>query len=136
MIWVKMKKLVLMISIMFLVSSAWAAELPSPFDKAKTLALSGQPVEDHPGCFAWSREVAINSTIILFSVGYCRSDGSIGLLRVEDPEIRFITYNGVSFYWIQWVRGALILYEIITQDDAIEMGFRFFRELIDYRLLE
>lgn len=132
-----MKKigLIILAVLLCLSVSLALAELPAPFERARIIALTGEQVEDHPQCFTWNKEVAIDSIKLTYVIGFCKSDNSLALIKIEDPNVVFIMFDGKIYAALIVSYGIVVDYQEISQEDAVKAGFGFFRELVDYKLL-
>jgi len=122
-------KIILFVSLLLAHSSAvtYGQELPMPFDRIKTLAVTqGQKNDD--GAFMWERTVEN----VEFWMVYSPSDESIGCgQRTDSGSYGWGIAYGLKgdFQFVEARMGQIVNFLVIGLENAIEIVNQFFKEV-------
>lgn len=120
---------VLVIGLMGITSNA----LPPPFSKALELAKS-IPVDEN-GNHVWEKTIAIDGEDIIYLIGYRESNDLLVMVKIIGPHGRAVgVYQGIFFAEV-YAYGYLLGRVVLEEKDACELGFQFFRELVEHKLI-
>ena len=105
------------------------------FEKVKIIALTGEQSKINPACWFWEKHVSKDMMDFIFVVGYCKSDGSFILARIEGPQTVMLAFDGKGFFIFFLAFGQIVDVMAITEERAIEFAEKYFEELDSFKLI-
>jgi len=127
----------IMLVLIFFGGLAFATQFPAPFDQAKRIALTTEPIR---GIYLWKAEDPENPGII-FGMGYDSNRELVGLLLMNMPrgEMKHLYTNGIKYacevYELTPAGLVLVAREQYDPERAIKFAFEFFRVLVKKNLI-
>ncbi len=129
----KRKILTVVVGIVLLASMALA--LSAPFDRIKPICMKCEPNVN--GDYIWKRDVGTNGEMTTYFMGFFPKFNAVGFAMLKDGMLVSVTHilPKNTYVFEVSIQNQLIEQRVITEQEATETAFKFFRELVDKKLI-